>query len=295
MKLGFVGAGRIGSTSAFTCILNMDVDEVVLVDIAEDLAVGEAMDLSHAAAAIDKYPKIVGGSDYSLLKGSDIIVVSAGLARKPGMSRLDLATKNAGIIKDVAKNIMKSSPESKILVVTNPMDVMTYVMWKESGKPRNEVFGMGNLLDSSRLKERLFASGVKNIRRAWIIGEHGDSMFIARSLADVDGEVDWDKIEEDVRFVAAEVIKRKGATVLGPAVCIYRMVKAVVEDTKEIIPTSVVLQGEYGISDVAVGVPVKLGKNGVEEIVEFELTDEEKEKLKRSAEILKERLKELGY
>ncbi len=294
MKLGFVGAGRVGSTSAFTCLLNLDVDEIALVDIAEGLAVGEAMDLSHAAAGIDKYPRIVGGSDYSLLKGSEIIVVTAGLARKPGMTRLDLATKNAGIIKDVAKKIVEASPESKILVVTNPMDVMTYIMWKESGKLRNEVFGMGNLLDSQRLKERLHAAGARNIRRAWIIGEHGDSMFVAKSLADFDGEVDWEAVEKDTRFVAAEVIKRKGATIFGPAVAIYRMVKAVVEDTGEIIPTSVVLQGEYGIENVAVGVPTKLSKNGAE-IVEMGLTEEEMNNLKNSARILRERLSELGY
>ncbi len=294
MKLGFVGAGRVGSTSAFTCLLNLDVDEIALVDIAEDLAVGEAMDLSHAAAGIDKYPKIVGGSDYSLLKGSEIIVVTAGLARKPGMTRLDLATKNAGIIKDVAKKIVEASPESKILVVTNPMDVMTYIMWRESGKPRNEVFGMGNLLDSQRLKERLHAAGARNIRRAWIIGEHGDSMFVAKSLADFNGEVDWEAVEKDTRFVAAEVIKRKGATIFGPAVAIYRMVKAVVEDTGEIIPTSVVLQGEYGIENVAVGVPTKLSKNGAE-VVEMDLTEEEMNNLKNSARILRERLSELGY
>ncbi|HDD36285.1 MAG TPA: malate dehydrogenase [Archaeoglobus veneficus] len=295
MKIGFVGAGRVGSTTAFTCILNLDVDEIALVDILEDLAVGEAMDLAHAAAAIDKYPKVVGGSDYSLLKGSEIIVVTAGLARKPGMTRLDLATKNAGIIKEIAKNIMQSSPESKILVVTNPMDVMNYIMWKETGKPRNEVFGMGNMLDSSRLKERLNAFGVKNIKKAYMIGEHGDSMFPAKSLAEFDGEVNWDEVVEQTRFVAAEVIKRKGATIYGPAVSIYRMIRAVVEDTKEEIPTSVVLQGEYGIEDVALGVPVILGKNGVEEIVQYDLSKEELEGLKNSAKILKERLKELGY
>lgn len=295
MKIGFVGAGRVGSTTAFTCILNLDVDEIVLVDILEDLAVGEAMDLAHAAAAIDRYPKVVGGSDYSLLKGSEIIVVTAGLARKPGMTRLDLATKNAGIIKEIAKNIMQSSPESKILVVTNPMDVMNYIMWKETGKPRNEVFGMGNMLDSSRLKERLNAFGVKNIKKAYMIGEHGDSMFPAKSLAEFDGEVNWDEVVEQTRFVAAEVIKRKGATIYGPAVSIYRMIRAVVEDTKEEIPTSVVLQGEYGIEDVALGVPVILGKNGVEEIVQYDLSKEELEGLKNSAKILKERLKELGY
>jgi len=294
MKLGFVGAGRVGSTSAFTCLLNLDVDEIALVDIVEDLAIGEAMDLAHAAAGIEKYPKIIGGSDYSLLKGSEIIVVTAGLARKPGMTRLDLATKNAGIIKDVAKKIVENAPESKILVVTNPMDVMTYIMWKESGKPRNEVFGMGNQLDSQRLKERLYNAGARNIRRAWMIGEHGDSMFIAKSLADFDGEVEWEAVEKDVRFVAAEVIKRKGATIYGPAVAIYRMVKAVVEDSGEVIPTSLVLQGEYGIENVAVGVPAKLGKNGAV-IADIKLSDEEIEKLRNSARILRERLEEIGY
>lgn len=294
MKLGFVGAGRVGATSAFTCLLNLDVDEVALVDIAEDLAVGEAMDLTHACAGIDKYPEIVGGSDFSLLKDSDLIVVTAGLARKPGMTRLDLATKNAGIIKDIAKKIMENSPESKIIVVTNPMDIMTYIMWKETQKPRNEVFGMGNMLDSSRLKAILKSQGAENIRKVWIIGEHGDSMFILWSEADFDGEVDKSKTLEEVRFVAAEVIKRKGATIFGPAVAVYRMVNAIVNDTKEEIPTSVILQGEYGIEDVAVGVPAILGANGVEKVVEYDLTQDELEALRNSAKILKERFGELN-
>ncbi len=294
MKLGFVGAGRVGATSAFTCLLNMDVDEVALVDIAEDLAVGEAMDLTHACAGLNKYPKIVGGSDYSLLNGSDVIVVTAGLARKPGMTRLDLATKNAGIIRDIARKIMEHSPESKILVVTNPMDIMTYIMWRETGKPRNEVFGMGNMLDSSRLKATLYAQGARNIRKAWIIGEHGDSMFILWSQADFDGDVDRGKTLEEVRFVAAEVIKRKGATIFGPAVAIYRMVNAVIKDTKEEIPTSVVLQGEYGIEDVAVGVPAIIGKDGIERVIEYELSHDEAESLRKSASILKERFRELN-
>ncbi len=294
MKLGFVGAGRVGATSAFTCLLNLDVDEVVLVDIAEDLAVGEAMDLTHACAGIDRYPKITGGSDYSLLRGSDVIVVTAGLARKPGMTRLDLATKNAGIIRDIASRIMQNSPESKIIVVTNPMDIMTYIMWRETGKPRNEVFGMGNMLDSARLKATLNAQGAKNIRKAWIIGEHGDSMFILWSQADFDGEIDRSKTLQEVRFVAAEVIKRKGATIFGPAVAVYRMVNAVINDTKEEIPTSVILQGEYGIEDVAVGVPAIIGAGGVEEVVEYQLSDEELESLRNSANILKERFRELN-
>ncbi len=291
MKVGFIGAGRIGSTSAFTCLLNMDTD-IALVDLIEDLAVGEAMDLSHAASAFGKFPEIKGGSDYSLLKGSEVVVVSAGLARKPGMTRLDLAAKNAGIIKEIAKKITTHAPESKIIVVTNPMDVMTYIMWRESGKARNEVVGMGGLLDSSRLRNTLNERGVK-AEKVFILGEHGDSMFVAKSIANI--RVNWDDVLQETRNVAAEVIRRKGATFFGPAVCIYRMVKAIVEDTKEEIPASTVLHGEYGISDVAVGVPLILGKNGVERIVEYELSNEELKALRNCAEILRERLVELGY
>ena len=292
MKIGFIGAGRIGSTSAFTCMLKMDVDEIAFVDIAEDLAVGEAMDLRHAAAALEKFPSITGGSDYSLLDGSDIVVVSAGFPRKPGMSRLDLAIKNAGIISDVAQKLRNL--ESKILVVTNPMDLMTYTMWKKSGKERNEVFGMGNLLDSSRFKDQLYETGVREVKKAFIIGEHGDSMFFAKSISELEGDVDIEEVMDRTRFVAAEVIKRKGATFYGPAVCIYRMINAVLNDTKEEIPVSVVLDGEYGIRDVALGVPVILGKNGVEKIQDYNLSEEEINALHRSAEILKEKIKELG-
>ncbi len=294
MKLGFVGAGRIGSTTAFTCIQHLDLEEVVLVDIVEDLAVGEAMDISHAVVGLDRYVKVRGGSDYSLLRGCDLIVVSAGLARKPGMSRLDLAKKNAEIIREVAKNLVKHSKESKILVVTNPLDVMTYVMWRESEKDRREVFGMGSLLDTVRLKEIIISMGGKP-KRVFMMGEHGDSMFCPKSLADVEGEVDLDRAVEETRKVAMEVIKRKGATFYAPAICIFRMVKAVLEDTKEEIPTSVVLQGEYGIKDVALGVPAILGRDGVEEVVEYDLSEEEVELLRRSAGILKERIEELGY
>lgn len=292
MKIGFIGAGRIGSTSAFTCLLKMDIDEIVFVDIAEDLAIGEAMDLKHAAAALDKYPSISGSTDFSSLNGCEIVIVSAGSPRKSGMSRLDLATKNAGIIKEIARKLQNL--ETKILVVTNPMDLMTYAMWKESGKKRNEVFGMGNLLDSSRLWDQLHESGVSNIKKAYIIGEHGDSMFFAKSVSEYEGEIDIDEVMERTRYVAAEVIKRKGATFYGPAVCIYRMVNAVVNDTKEEFPTSVILDGEYGIRDVALGVPVILCKNGVERIQEYRLSNEEIEALHKSAEILREKIKELG-
>lgn len=291
MKIGFVGAGRIGSTSAFACLLRMNIDEIALVDAFEDVAVGEAMDLKHAAAAKDVYPQITGGTDYSLLEGSDIVVVSAGMARKPGMTRLDLAVKNAGIIKEIAGKL--KDLDSNILVVSNPMDLMTYIMWKESGKPRENVFGMGNLLDTSRLKDQLNNSSMSSEGETYIIGEHGDSMFPAESLAN--SAVDFEDLMGKTREAAAEVIKRKGATFYGPAVCIYRMIKAVVEDTKEEIPTSVILQGEYGINDVSVGVPAILGKNGVEKVVEYDLSHSELESLKKSAHIVKQKLAEAGY
>ncbi len=291
MKLGFVGVGRIGSTTAFTCIQHLDLDEVVLVDIVKDLAIGEAMDLSHAAVGLDKYVRIVGGDDYSLLRGCELIVVSAGLARKPGMSRLDLAKKNAEILREVSRNLVRYARDSKILVVTNPLDVMTYVVWKETGKDRREVFGMGSLLDTVRLKERLVSMGCR-FDRVFMMGEHGDSMFSPKSLFRLECD-DFELAVDDVRKVAMEVIRRKGATFYAPAVCIYRMVRAVLEDRKEEIPTSVVLNGEYGISGVSLGVPAVLGRGGVEEVVEYDLSDEEMDLLRRSAEILKERIAEL--
>lgn len=292
MKIGFIGAGKVGSATAFTCILKMDVDEIVLVDVAKELAEGEAMDLSHAAAAIDKYPEIVGTDEYSALKNSDVIVLTAGIGRKPGMTRLDLAEKNAVVVKEIAEKISKM--DSKVIVVTNPVDLMTYIMWKVSGKGRNDVFGMGNVLDSARLKERLKAAKIKNTERAWMIGEHGDTMFIARSLTKLNGEVNWENIEEDVRKAAAKVIEKKKATVYGPAVSVYRMVRAVVEDTKEVMPASYVFDGEFGIKNVAVGIPVVIGRDGAQ-IADLELSEDEKVKLKRSAEVLRGWLNKLGY
>lgn len=291
MKLGFVGVGRIGSTTAFTCIQHLDLEEVVLVDIVEDLAIGEAIDLSHAAVGIERYVKIVGGSEYSLLGGCDLIVVSAGIARKPGMSRLDLTRRNADIIRDVARKIVVHAFDSKILVVTNPLDVMTYVMWRETGKDRSEVFGMGSLLDTVRLKERLISMGCR-FERVFMMGEHGDSMFSPKSIFEIECE-EFERAVSETRKVAMEVIRRKGATFYAPAICIYRMVRAVLEDRKEEIPTSVVLDGEYGIEGVALGVPAIIGRGGVEEVIEYDLSDEELSMLKRSAEILKKRIDEI--
>ena len=278
MKIGFIGAGRVGSVSAYTIIHHLNVDEIVLVDINERLAEGEALDLLHASYALKKPIKVVGGSDYSLLDGSDLIVISAGVARKPGMTRLDLLHRNAEIMREISKKLKNYVENSLILVVTNPVDLMTYLIWKETGISRKRIFGMGGLLDTARLWSLMGRVG-----ESFVMGEHGETMFIVKGDK---------KFQEGVRKAGMEVISRKGATIYGPATCIYRMIRAVVEDLKEILPASVILQGEYGLRELAIGVPIILGRGGVEKIIEIDGIGEE---LRRSAEILRQKLKEIGY
>ena len=278
MKIGFIGAGRVGSVSAYTVIHHLNVDEIVLVDINERLAEGEALDLLHASYALKKPIKVVGGSDYSLLDGSDLIVVSAGVARKPGMTRLDLLHRNAEIMREISKKLKNYVGNSLILVVTNPVDLMTYLIWKETGISRKRIFGMGGLLDTARLWSLMGRVG-----ESFVMGEHGETMFIVK------GDKEF---QEGVRKAGMEVISRKGATIYGPATCIYRMIRAVVEDLKEILPASVVLQGEYGLRELAIGVPIILGRGGIEKIIEIDGIGGE---LRRSAEILRQKLKEIGY
>jgi len=276
--MGFIGAGRVGSASAYTIIHHLRVDELALVDVNERLAEGEALDLLHASYALKRPIKVVGGSDYSLLDGSDLIVISAGVARKPGMTRLDLLRKNAEIMKEISEKLRDHVGNSLILVVTNPVDLMTYLVWRETGVSRRRVFGMGGLLDTARLW-----SLTGRVGESFIMGEHGETMFIVRGDR---------RLQEEVRRAGMEVISRKGATIYGPATCIYRMVRAVVEDLREVLPASVVLQGEYGLRDLAIGVPVVLGRDGVERIIELEGVREE---LRRSAELLRQKLREIGY
>ena len=278
MKIGFIGAGRVGSVSAYTVIHHLNVDEIVLVDINERLAEGEALDLLHASYALKKPIKVVGGSDYSLLDDSDLIVISAGVARKPGMTRLDLLHRNAEIMREISKKLKNYVGNSLILVVTNPVDLMTYLIWKETGISRKRIFGMGGLLDTARLWSLMGRVG-----ESFVMGEHGETMFIVK------GDKEF---QEGVRKAGMEVISRKGATIYGPATCIYRMIRAVVEDLKEILPASVVLQGEYGLRELAIGVPIILGRGGVEKIIEIDGIGGE---LRRSAEILRQKLKEIGY
>ncbi len=288
VKIGFVGAGRIGSTSAYATLYDVDCDEIVLIDLVEDLAVGEAMDMGAAAIATGKNVIVDGGSDYSLLSGSNIIVISAGIARKPGMTRLDLVQTNANIVREIIKKVNETAPGAILVLTTNPVDVMTYIAYKASGKTRNEVLGMGSSHDTARLREQLLRLNVKS--DALMVGEHGDSMVLLKGQTDVKG-VDWNNVVQTTKDKGMEVIRRKSATYYAPASCIAKIVKAIVSDENAMIPVSVVLEGEYGLRDVAIGVPALIGKNGVSSVLEYDLTEEELIQLKRSADVIKGMLK----
>lgn len=295
--IGLVGSGRVGSTLAML-LVQRNIDDITLVDIIEGLPQGEALDLSHMAAEIGVDRKITGSNDYSALKGSDIIVVTAGLARKPGMTRLDLLSKNAGIIGSISKEVAKHAPNSKLIIVTNPMDAMVYVALKSTGFPKNRVFGMGGMLDLSRFKDFLSKSlGVSNASiNALVIGEHGESMTPVPSYSSVNGiplkqflsEEKLAKAIEETRKVAAEVIRLKGATFYAPANGIARMVEAIHFDKKMLLPVSTYLEGEYGVSGICIGVPAIIGKDGVEKIIELDLEGEEKQSFDRGVATLKE-------
>ncbi len=295
--IGIVGSGRVGSTLAML-LVQRNVDDITLVDIIEGLPQGEALDLSHMAAEIGVDVEITGSNDYSALAGSDIVVVTAGLARKPGMTRMDLLTKNAGIIKSVSEQVAKHAPNCILVMVTNPLDAMTYVALKTTKFPRSRVMGMSGMLDLSRFKELLSQS--LHVSRASInalvVGEHGESMTPLPSYTSVNGIplttlLSQEQIStaiEKTRQVAAEVIRLKGATFYAPANGIARMVEAIHYDKKMVLPLSTYLEGEYGVSGICIGVPVIVGKDGVEKILEVKLSGTEKESFDRGVSTLKE-------
>jgi malate dehydrogenase len=295
--ISIIGAGKVGSASAFD-ILRLGISDVVLIDIAGELAKGEALDMMQAAPAIEFDGNVRGTNDFSRIEGSEVTVIVAGAGRKPGMTRLDLTNVNYKIVKSVVKEVVKYAPECKLMVVTNPVDTMTYVAYKESGFERNRVFGIGNILDTMRF--RSYIATELNVSRedirALVIGEHGDSMVPLVDYATVSGipirdllkKEQIEKIVNLTRASGADVIKLKGATTYAPAVVIAITVDAVLRGRNRVMSVSTFLQGEYGLSDISIGVPVVLGKNGVERILELELSPEAKRQFKKSASIIKD-------
>jgi len=300
--ISIVGAGKVGSSAAFN-ILRFRISDVVLIDIVENLAHGEALDMMQAAPAIEFDGKIIGTNDFTKMKGSDLVIITAGEARKPGISRLDLMNKNARIVGSIVKEVVKYAPDCKIMMVTNPVDIMTHIAYKESGFERNRVFGMGNILDTLRFRSYIAAelNVSREDARALVIGEHGDTMVPLINHASVSGipitdlltKEQIEKIVNLTRASGAEVIKLKGSTTYAPAAVIAIMADAVLRGRNRVMSVSTYLQGEYGFSDVSIGVPVVLGRNGVERILELELMPEAKQLFEKSVSIIKEAIKSL--
>jgi malate dehydrogenase len=291
-----VGAGKVGASAAFE-ILRYRISDVTLIDIAEDLAKGEALDMMQAAPAIEFDGKIRGTSDYREMQGSELVIVIAGQARKPGMTRIDLMNNNAKIIRSIVKEVAKHASDCKLMVVTNPVDIMTYIARRESGLSPGHVFGMGNILDTLRF--RSYIAQELNVSRqdvnALVIGEHGDSMVPLVEYASVTGipittlltKEQIDKIVQQTITSGADVIKLKGSTIYAPAAVIAMMADAVINDRKRVMSVSTCPSGQYGCSDYSIGVPVVLGKGGVEKIVELKLAPESKQRFEKSVAKIK--------
>ena len=293
-----IGAGKVGGDAALFSALKQLDDQILLLDIAEGLPQGEAMDINHMLSEQGIDVEVKGSNNYEDMKGSNIVVVVAGAGRKPGMTRMDLLKINAGVVKDVVGNIKKYADDSLIIPVTNPLDPMAYITLKTSGFERNRVFGMGGMLDLSRFKQFIHeaTNSSRNKIDALVIGEHGENMLPLTRLAKIDGkplpdilsQEELDNIFTSTKNVAAEVIKLKGATVHAPGNAISAMIDNVVNDKKQVMPVSAYLDGEYGYSDVSIGVPTVLGKQGIEKIIELELNDNEKDWFEKGVKSVKD-------
>ncbi|MDX1644709.1 MAG: malate dehydrogenase, partial [Thermoanaerobaculia bacterium] len=281
-------------------IAEADLADVVLVDILGDLARGKALDMMESAPVLGFNASIEGGDDYDPTAGSDICVVTAGLARKPGMSRDDLLAKNAEIVGEVVDELVERSPETILILVTNPLDAMCEVARRRSGFPRQRVFGMAGVLDSARMRYFLAAeldASVEDVD-AFVLGGHGDSMVPVSRYATVNGIPITDllsaerieAINQRTRDGGIEIVNyyKEGSAYYAPSAAVLDMVASILRDKKKILPCAVLLEGEYDIEDLFIGVPVRLGRGGVEEVVEVELSEAEREALGRSAEAVRE-------
>jgi malate dehydrogenase len=298
-KISVVGAGNVGASAA-AWLAEKGIFDVVLVDVVEGMPQGKALDLMQMGPVSGSDAKITGTNDYGPTAGSDLFIVTAGIARKPGMSRDDLLKTNTGIVKAVAEQIKKTSPNAFVIVVSNPLDAMCYVMKQVTGFPRERVIGMAGVLDSSRMA--LFIAqelnvSVKNIN-AFVMGGHGDTMVPLPRYTTVAGIplpelLSKEKIDAIVKRTAnggAEVVAllKTGSAFYAPSASAVQMAEAILFDRKHILPCAIWLQGEFGLKDVFVGVPAKLGARGLEEVIALKLTAEEQAALNKSAEAVRE-------
>ena len=298
-KITVVGAGNVGATTAQR-LAERDYADVVLVDIVEGMPQGKALDLNQAGPVVGYEPNIVGTNGYEETSGSDIVVITSGLPRKPGMSRDDLLAANRDIVGGVTREVSERSPDSIIICVTNPLDAMCHVTLDESGFPRQRVVGMAGILDSARFRTFLaweLGVSARDVT-GFVLGGHGDTMVPIVSYTNVAGvpvsqKIDSQRLEEIVqrtRDGGAEVVKllKSGSAYYAPSAAVVEMVDSILHDQKRVLPCAALCQGEYGIDGLFVGVPVKLGKDGVEEIIEIELSESEQADLQSSADAVRE-------
>ncbi len=300
MKVTIVGAGNVGATCADAIAFRRIASEIVLLDIKEGFAEGKALDIMQTQTTLGFNTKVSGSTnDYSKTAGSDVVVITSGIPRKPGMTREELIGINAGIVKGVAENILKYSPNTIIVVVSNPMDTMTYLALRATGLPKNRIIGMGGALDSSRFKTYLSMALNKpaNDVQGMVIGGHGDTTMIPLTrLASYNGvpvseflsEEELAKVAADTMVGGATLTKLLGTSAwYAPGASVSYLVDSILNDQKRMIPCSVMLEGEYGLTDICMGVPCIIGKNGVEEIVDINLDANEKAAFVKSAEAVR--------
>ena len=301
MKVTIVGAGNVGASCAEYILIKEIVDEIVLLDIKDGFAEGKALDLTQTTSTLGFKSKVIGvTNDYTSTSNSDVVVITSGIPRKPGMTREELIGINAGIVKSVSDNLLKYSPKAIIIVVSNPMDTMTYLVNKSFDIPKNRVIGMGGLLDSSRFKTyiSLATNFSQNEIDAMVIGGHGDTTMIPLTsiskcndilLSDIVTKETLEKISSDTMVGGATLTKLLGTSAwYAPGASVSYLVNAIINDTKEMLPCSVYLEGEYNASDLCIGVPAIIGKNGFEEVVILDINKNEMEMFENSVKAVKQ-------
>jgi malate dehydrogenase len=305
-KITVVGAGHVGATAAHSVARKHLAREVVMVDIAEGIPQGKGLDMYETSPIEGWDARIVGSNGYEESAGSDIVIITAGLARKPGMSRDDLLQKNAAIVGEVSENVKDTSPDAILIMVSNPLDIMAYVAKQTTGFPRERVIGMAGVLDTARYRTFLSMEmdvSVEDIQ-ALVLGGHGDSMVPVVSMTTVSGipvthfieRGRLDEIIQRTRKGGGEIVGhlKTGSAYYAPGAASAQMAEAIVQDKKRILPCAAWLEGEYGLDGLFLGVPCKLGRSGLEEIIEVELTDEEQTALETSAGAVRETMAKLG-
>lgn len=309
-KVAVIGAGMVGASLAYTLMVERLSTEIILLDLNNDRATGEAMDIAHAVPF--SAPTRISAGDYEACAGADVVVITAGVAQKPGETRLDLVARNVNILQDIASRVLKVAPDAIYLIVSNPVDVLTYAMMRRSGLPWQRVIGSGTVLDTARFRQELGTHVEVDPRNvhAYILGEHGDTETPVWSLANVAGIPmaefcrtcshacggrEMTAIFDRVRNAAYEIIRLKGATYYAVALGATRMIEAILRDQHTVMTASTLLQGQYGIHDVCLSLPVVLGRTGVQRVIEVGLSQTERKALEHSAQVLKSTLSRVGF